>query len=257
MSRSVKLGGKVIPDSIFVKLPYTQTKEMLTNQIGAAVYWTLRGNNPGDPEYSTTLNYSAYGWPYWSQLYKKCVCYGSSISVRWTNDTQNESTGVGREQNRVGWFCDTDTIFPTLYVDRLIHPRVGKWRNLNSITAGYGNSIKIPKTYVSNAKALGVSKAKSRVDPTFEFPTDLSIYPGSEWYYHLWAKEQFGGGSHTLVDFTVTYYCKFFEPKDDAWAPTQPPDTPNNEELINPAVDMKARPDPTPAPEPPPEEEGA
>lgn len=210
------------------------------------VFWTLRGNNPGDPEYSTSINYSAYGWSYWSKLYKRCVCYGSKLRVTFQTAAA-QTFSVINEMNRAGLMADNDITPPSTFIDRMLHPRIGKWTNMASTVLGYNNQ-KTLKSYCTTSKALGVPKKAPQADEIYSFPTDLADYPERDWYWHLWAKNKATGGTtHINADFTIVYYCKFYEPKDDAIDPTEPSgefDSPNADDLI-PPIDSttKERPD--------------
>lgn len=256
--RPLRVRGKVIPDSVFVKLPYTNNINLSTASTNAMVTWTLRGNNPGDPEYSTSINYSSYGWSYWSQLYKRCVCYGSRLRVTY-QAAASSSTAFSIEMNRAGFQVDTDTVPPSAFLDRVLHPRVGRWTNINSAALGYKNQ-KTLKAYCSTSKALGVPKKAPQSDEIYSFPTDLTTYPQKDWYWHLWAKNKdTSSTTHVNCDFTIVYFCKFYDPKDDAIEPTEPSgefDDPNGDDLIPPEdTTIKERPDPPAMLSAPPEPE--
>lgn len=245
--RALRVKGKVIPDSVLVKLPYTNQINLSTNITDRMVVWSLRGNNPGDPEYSTSLNYSAYGWSYWSKLYARCVCYASKLRVTFQSAASVQQS-INLEMNRAGIMADTEPEITTTYLDRILHPRIGAWKNINSSQLGY-NTQKAVKKYCSTGKAIGVPKKAPQADDDYAFPTDLSAYPLKDWYWHLWAKNKdTSSTTHVNADYTITYYCKFFDPKDDAIEPTVPPgefdDPVDGDDLIPDVVEAQDRPTP-------------
>lgn len=249
--RPIRIKGKIIPDALFVKLPYTNELILGTNTAGSLAYWTLRGNTPVDPEYSTSLNYSAYGWHYWSQLYKRCVCYAAKIRVTFASASGFSGNNAALENNRVGFLVDTDTTIPSTFLERIIHPRIGKWTNLASTSHGNKNQ-KTLRDYVTVGRAFGIPKKAPQSSEFYSFPTTGVAYPQKEWFIHLWTKDKSGtGGTHILVDYTITYYCKFYDPHDDAFDPVAAPTefddpadyVPNTE---NPEQVMETRPSPPP-----------
>jgi len=156
-----------------------------------------------------------------------------------------KTDAVQREVNRVGFLVDNDTLIPSTVLERVIHPRVGKWTVLNSGTSGYKNQ-KTLSMYVSNGKALGIPKNQTQASPDYSFPTDLVTYPIMQWFVHIWTKDLIeGNGSHVVVDYKITYYCKFYEPKDDAFNPGEPPGTFDLQTTMDiPQIALKTRPDP-------------
>lgn len=194
------------PDSIFVKLRYTDLVDIEwdINAIPGLARYSI--NSPYDPQVSGGGRYNTqpYGYDQWSAIYGSYRCAGSSIRV---HSMPTASTTYTNQQVRL-------TIFPTpisstSVTDIQMFQQIPYSRT--SSTSIYQRSA--INHYISVRKLCGISKATFEGDPFYA--AGIATDPTNQCYWMISAApfQEVGPAGAATVKVIITYYVQFFNRK--------------------------------------------
>jgi len=157
----------------------------------------MRGNSPYNPDYLSSLDLSAYGWPIWSSFFHQHTVWGSKL-------TWEVNNADGAYMPLVFVFPSRDPTIETINQDRLFTMKYVKKRLLS----GLGNSYSRyhGSMYMSTHKMFGISKSVVKNDPAFTAEQDT--VPGSQWFWYMIIVDSGKPvqAHHCMVKLSVTYY---------------------------------------------------
>lgn len=190
-----KLRGTAMPDSILVKLKYTDIKQIPD---GADFRFSYIGNSPLDPSSITPTSGNALAYTEWSSFYEEWICYGSSCRVRIINKNSN-----------IGIFCalyPQDTINPA--PDYLTAASQPYSKTILVSPLNSGGAVKSMKNYISFKKLKGAF-----VNDT-DYSGNTGASPSDKWFWHgLAASTNFVTTFAMTLEVDLVYYMKFYNRK--------------------------------------------
>lgn len=197
----------LLTDATFTKMRYV--KAYAVGQNGYAV-WVWRGNSIYDPDYAVGGGRPT-GAQVYDPLYWKYTVLGSSIKMK----VLNTGASVLKAMLRPQMASTTAAPGATSKLEELPDTRV-KWIGNN---VG-GNDVRTIKHYASTKKQY----AKKPLDDEFNGDVGglgIGSNPLNEWYWsaYLFNPVNVGTGSiSAYVEFWITYYVKYTQPKRLAFA---------------------------------------
>lgn len=193
---SIRNIGTVFPSVLTCKLKYSQTFNFTSTTTMA--YNVYRANDLYDPDYSGT-GHQPMGSDQLFTLYNRCLVYASSIEVRASCNTANQSALIGVVPLSTFTAISGD-------IDLL-----GEKKNARTKVTNEGGPSAYIKHYGSVKSIRGVNGLNTD-DDTYVCTNTAS--PALIWYWHVLAQNLDIATStdvHGIV--TIHYYCKFFSPK--------------------------------------------
>lgn len=214
-------GTLICPDSVRVKLPFTQTLTPGTTAGGLYLY-QYRGNSGFDPDY-TGVGLQPNGFDQWAQFYNLYVVVSSEIVVEFMAGTSAcvelvvvpafNTTSAANTKEAAGWRYAKTNLFATI---------------------GNGEHKKI-RHRMSTAEICGVPEEQVLYDSAYA--STVSTNPGNNqtWYWDIFL--QAINASTTLADtIRVTLYfdIKFMAPVQQAFSAVRRP-------VLRPCLEQGAR----------------
>ncbi len=203
-------GTLICPDSVRVKLPFTQTLTPGTTSAGLYTY-QYRGNSGFDPDY-TGVGLQPNGFDQWSQFYNMYVVLGSEIIVEFLAGTAAavevvvvpafNTTAPANTKEAAGWrFARTHVATPQ----------------------GNGTKFTI-RSRMSTAQICGVPDEEVMFGPDFASTVSTSPSNSQTWYWDLFVQNI--SNSTTLADIvrvTLVLDIKFMAPVQQAFSAVRRP----------------------------------
>lgn len=195
-SKVIVRGPWICPDSLFVKLPYTETFNISATAYGDYIF---RGNSVYDPYYSGA-GHQPLGYDQLTSLYNRYTVMGCKAQFT-VMSTNSAVTGSDVQfslvaSNDSGGFVSYDLVSETPY---------NKTRYIGNASTG-------PKTisaYYSTAKIIGVSKQKVTNDDTFSALYNTS--PSQIYYIHFFISDLTADNLVATLKCKLIYYVKFWD----------------------------------------------
>jgi hypothetical protein len=203
-------GTLICPDSVRVKLPFTQTLTPGTTSGGLYLY-QYRGNSGFDPDY-TGVGLQPNGFDQWSQFYNTYVVLGSELLVEFIAGTAGVTELV---------------VVPSFNTASAANTKeAAGWRyaktHLN-VTGSNGTYTKVV-SQMSTAQICGVPEEEITNDSDFSATVSSSPANNQTWYWNIYVQNV--NGTVTLADvLRVTLYLdiKFMAPSQQAFSATRKP----------------------------------
>jgi hypothetical protein len=203
-------GTLICPDSVRVKLPFTQTLTPGTTSGGLYSY-QYRGNSCFDPDYTGT-GLQPNGFDQWTAFYNMYVVLGSEIIVEYLASTQAAMEIVvvpafntalpANTKEAAGWrYARTQLAIPT------------------------GNGVKVTmRSRMSTATICGVPDEEVMFGPDFSAAISASPASLQTWYWDVFVQNI--SNSTTLADIlrvTLVFDIKFMAPVQQAFSAVRRP----------------------------------
>lgn len=195
----MRMKSLYLSDTAFIKFRYQFNSQI--NGAGGAVSKVWRGNGPYDPVFAlggTQPN----GWGFWSQAYRKYICYGSKIICKCVN------TGtLPYELILMPSLTDDGDGLASVY-DYIGQPYI---KHVTIGGSNGGNDVKTLKQYMSTAKLFGVPKKKVTAEDNFN--SAMGNVPANGWYWILGGQyvEPSTAEINLNVQLTITYYVRLYD----------------------------------------------
>lgn len=215
--------GVGIPDTMFIKLKYTEEINLQRGTPGGLDFW-FRANAPYDPD--TALGgKSAKDYALLASMYRYTRVYASRITFNFV------SINLGATQ-----VCITPRVtqqqipFLTSTEDR-------RSKRSNFVQA-QGNSVQYLKNFCTTKAVYGLNNNLDDDDHHYDFDNSINTYPDNQWYWYLQTRTAYTAtdGHNVSGVVGITYYCKFSVKRDIAQEVVtgDPDDEGEPDQLANP-----------------------
>lgn len=199
----------ICPDSVRVKLPFTQVLSPGTTSGGLYVY-QYRANSCFDPDY-TGIGLQPNGYDQWSQFYNEYVVLSSEVIVEYVAS---------------GAYVGELVVVPAFNAATPANTKEATgWRFAKSVMGVPSGNATYHKlvSKMSTATMCGVPPASILLDTT-DWGASVSANPANlnTWYWDIFLQNV--SSSTTLGDYlrvTIVYDVKFFAPVQQAFSATR------------------------------------
>lgn len=202
-------GTLICPDSVRVKLPFTQTLTPGTASGGLYVY-QYRGNSAFDPDY-TGVGLQPNGYDQWSQFYNEYVVLGSEITVEFI---------------AAGAYVSELVVVPAFNSGSPANTKeAAGWRYAKTFTNLTGSNAAYKKVTcgMSTAQMCGVPPESVVYDSEYSATTASSPGNNSTWYWDIFVQNVSNSTSLSdVLRVTLTFDIKFTSPSQQAFSATPP-----------------------------------
>jgi hypothetical protein len=201
-------GTLICPDSVRVKLPFTQTLTPGTTSGGLYTY-QYRGNSGFDPDY-TGVGLQPNGFDQWSQFYNTYVVLGSELVV--------EFVASGAYASELVVVPAFNTAAPANTKEAAGWRYAKTYLNVPNGNATYKKVV----SQMATAEICGVPQEEVVYDTDFSATVNSSPGSANTWYWDIFLQNV--SNSTTLADvLRVTLYLdiKFMAPVQQAFSATR------------------------------------